>query len=259
MSTARVVNTTWNGGAVRYIEADLDAISVNAIPSTVMASGLYGVNGTFFSGTTLLGVAVQRISNGQASGIRSTSEETASACSKITKRGVMYHIQSGSTSTVKVDVVKNFLDSPGTTRTNVKWAIGGYSLHLGKTYGSGDSNFDAYYTEINGDGDPSLCTAAKDNSENAYRLEPKNNRQRTAIGYKNGKIYLAVFAGSNAWEVRRFLKSNLGCTLGIMLDGGGSSQMRYRFNPNGTDTTWDPSNSSRSVYNMVAVKASTWS
>ncbi|MGG4343628.1 phosphodiester glycosidase family protein [Paenibacillus lautus] len=258
MTTARVVTSTWNGGQVRYIEADLDAVSVNAIPSTVMASGLYGVNGTFFSGQNLLGVAVQRIGTGQAYGVRTTSEETANACNKTTKRGVMYHIQSGSSSSVKVDVVKNFLDSSGTTRSNVRWAIGGYSLHLGKTYGSGDTDYTSYYNDINGYGSVSSCTEAKDNSENAYRLEPSVNRQRTAIGYKNGKILLVVFSSSNAWEVRRYLKS-LSCTLGIMLDGGGSSQMRYRFQPNGSDSTWDAGGANRSVYSMVSVNATTWS
>lgn len=41
--------TTQNGKDVRYIIADLDCVSVVKISGSVLDSGMYGINGTFFN------------------------------------------------------------------------------------------------------------------------------------------------------------------------------------------------------------------
>jgi len=143
----------------------------------------------------------------------------------------------------------------GASSSQIKWAIGGYSLHLNKTYTCESQ----YLADINGSGSASSCTPAQANTENAYRLNLGGTVPRTAIGWDGSKIVLAVFQSEKAYEVRQFMK-NEGCTMAVMLDGGGSSQMRFLVaSPSGNFVgTYDPSGENRSVYNMVAVNPTQW-
>lgn len=237
--------TTWNGKTVHVIEADLSSVSVVDIgASSVNDSPYYGVNGTFFTGGALLGVAMN---NGSA--VRTGGSATASACSVATKRGTMFHFDPPiGTTFLDVAPVQNYSDYSGASSSNVKWAIGGYSLFLGSTLTSTQ-----YYANINGNGSVSSCTNAVANTENAFRLGPTTATQRTAIGYKAGsKIVLAVFQSETAYEVRAFMLSQ-SCTKGVMLDGGGSSQLCWR-NSNGTVGKYDPSGENRAVYSCVKVE-----
>lgn len=233
---------TWNNRVVHVIEADLADISVASIDGSVRKSSYYGVNGTFFSGTTLLGIAMN---NGSA--VRTGGTASADACSVTTKRGVMYCFDPYISNTfLATSVVKDYSEYPGANSSNVKWAIGGYSLqHFGQ-----DLTETEYYNSINGYGSSSSCTAAKANTENAYRLDPTILRPRTAIGYKGGlKIVLAVFTNETAYQVRQFMINDRNCSMAIMLDGGGSSQMRWP----GENNYFDPTDDNRSVYNMIRV------
>ncbi|OMF76643.1 hypothetical protein [Paenibacillus glucanolyticus] len=57
---AEARKTTYNGKEVRMILADLDCVAVEKINGSVLDSGKFGINGTFFNSTggNLLGVAV---------------------------------------------------------------------------------------------------------------------------------------------------------------------------------------------------------
>ncbi|WP_374019834.1 phosphodiester glycosidase family protein [Paenibacillus thiaminolyticus] len=264
MSEAKYVSTTHNQRAVRYIEADLDAIKIEGIKGkSVRDSGKYGVNGTFFYGTKLTGIAVNRNANGKSEpvleGGGSTSGVNYNGKVIPSKRGTMYYFNPPAGRIIFDDKpVRDYLDYPNSSTSNVVWAIGGYSLFPVKNYKSSDE----YYSDINGKG--STTKQPTENSENAYRFEPTNRTARTAIGFKHtnskSKIILAVFESETAWEVRSFMKG-LYCTSAIMLDGGGSSQMRYKTS-RGTTEFWCPkpdrNNKIREVHSMVTVNASKW-
>lgn len=264
MSTAKYYSTTHGGSAVRYIDAELSTISVESISGkNVRDSGKFGINGTFFSGTTLTGIAVNKDPNGFSTRVAANGNTTTGVTHQGTvypsKRGTMYYFNpAAGIQFLDAIPVKDYLDYPNSSITNVQWAIGGYSLYPTKSYV--DDN--AYYNEINGKG--AVDKQPTSNSENAYRFSPTSSTARTAIGYRfhdqKRKIVLAVFANHNAWSVRQFMAS-LGCTYAVMLDGGGSSQIRYKTSSGATDF-WcpkpDPGNSIRAVHSMVTVSASQW-
>lgn|GEM_PF-1476312 len=251
MTVASHTETTFNSKTVHVIKADLDCVSVESISGSVTGSAKFGVNGTFFSGTSLLGIA---INNGAA--VRTGGTQTGQACGVSTKRGTMYcYSPSYNSQYLNTEVVKNSTDT-GASASQIKWAIGGYSLFPYRSYSSSTD----YYKDINGTGTASDCTLAKVDSENAYRLEPSNSRPRTAIGWNGSKIVLAAFASENAYNVRQFM-INQGCSaLAIMLDGGSSTQMRFGIpTPGGLGTgTFDPSGAGASVYQMVSVNPTSW-
>ncbi|MEX1030063.1 MAG: phosphodiester glycosidase family protein [Paenibacillaceae bacterium] len=255
MTVANHFTETYNTKLVHVIKADLDCVSVEKITSTtksVVNSNMFGVNGTFFaSGTSLLGIAIK---NGLA--VISGGLQSGQTCGISTKRGTMYHYSpSFGGSYLATDVVKDHTDT-GASASQMKWAIGGYSLYPYRTYTSESQ----YLTDINGSGASISCTPAIANTENAYRLEPSSSTHRTAIGWNGTKIVLAVFEDATAYSVRQYMK-NQGCnSLAIMLDGGGSSQMRYGIpTPGGLGTgTYDPKGENRQVYSMVAVNPSSW-
>ncbi|WP_427050998.1 phosphodiester glycosidase family protein [Paenibacillus sp. TC-CSREp1] len=246
MTVAQSISYTHNGNPVRTIKADLAAISVVDVGAkSVKDSPYFGVNGTFFDGPTMLGIAMQ---NGSA--VRSGSNRTGQACGVSTKRGTMFCYNGGTS------VATGVVDYASEAKlNNVKWAIGGYSLFPNVSY----ANADAFYTAIHGKDSSSDCTKAKAGSQNAFRFAPTSKTQRTAIGWDGSKIWLAVFELENAWGVRQFM-INRGCNLAIMLDGGGSSQMNYAVvrNGNPVSTNYDPRGVNRPIYTMVRVSATDW-
>lgn len=256
MSVAKYVSTTHGGKAVRYIEADLDTINVESISGkSVEGSGKYGINGTFFSGTTLTGIAVNRGKRVAANGDATTG---VSYKGKVysSKRGTMYYFDpAAGIHFFDTKPVGSFLEYPNSSTSNVRWAIGGYSLHPTKAYSSSAG----YYSEINGTGAVDKEPTA--DSENAYRFSPQSSTARTAIGYRvvnsEKKIILAVFDNQNAWNVREFMRG-LNCTFAIMLDGGGSSQIRYKSGSSNGFWCPKPDSTMRPVHSMVTVTATTW-
>lgn len=228
MTVAQSIRYTHNGNTVQTIKTDLAEISVVDIGTkSVNDAPYFGVNGTFFSGSSLLGIAMQ---NGSA--VRSGGTRTDQACNVSTKRGTMFCYNGGSA--VATGVVDFASEA---NLSNVKWAIGGYSLFPNVSY----ANADAYYTAIHGKDSAGDCSKAKAGSQYAYRFSPTTKTQRTAIGWDGSKIWLALFASENAWEVRQFM-INWGCSAAIMLNGGGSSQMKYAVIRNGNPfpTNYDP-------------------
>ncbi|SDM33599.1 Predicted protein [Paenibacillus sp. OK060] len=246
MTVAQHIAYTHNGNTVHTIKTDLAAISVVDVGyKSVNDQAYFGVNGTFFNGATLVGIAIQ---NGSA--VRSGGSRTGQACGTLTKRGTMFCYNGGSSITTGV------VDYASEANlSNVKWAIGGYSLFPNVSY----ANSDAFYIAIHGKDASDDCSKAKAGSQNAYRFGPTLKTKRTAIGWDGSKIWLAAFASENAWEVRQFM-INRGCSLAVMLDGGGSTQMKYANvrNGNPVPANFDPSNENRPIYTMVRVAATDW-
>ncbi|MBP1996065.1 hypothetical protein [Paenibacillus eucommiae] len=131
MSVASHFQTTYNGKVVMLIKADIDCVSVENIAGSVPNSGKYGVNGTFFDPATgdLLGIAIK---GGLA--VKTGGLQSGQTCAVSTKRGTMYNYSPAyNFSFLETKVVKNHTDS-GATASQMKWAIGGYSLHPNRTY-----------------------------------------------------------------------------------------------------------------------------
>jgi exopolysaccharide biosynthesis protein len=221
---------------IRYIETDLANVSVKNIgdSATVKSSGEYGTNGVFFDTSTgnLVSIA---INGGQI--VRTGGSENAY------KRGTMYHLTNG---TIDAMPVKHY--SEITSLSNIKWAVGGVSLFLERSY----TNSSELYNDLSG--------------ENLDGFSGKAARPRTALGYKSGKILLVTAFvdgndsnnknGVDMWGLRNIMKG-LNCTKAINLDGGGSTAIAY-MKPN--DTTRYVNNVElRAVKTMIRVPGTSFS
>lgn len=263
MSTAYASKWTHGGKTVRTIATDVDTIKVEHVGAkSVKDSGKLGVNGTFFSGSNLTGIAMQngygvntagadKYAKGEANA--PIGSNVAAPCGgKVNKRGTFFSfVPSNGVYNTWPQAVVDFSDFSGANRNNIRWAIGGYSLFLGTSYSSSAG----YYTDIQADG----CA---NNSENASRFGPKSANKRTAIGFRNHNVYgkqivLAVFESASAWDVRTFMKDTMECSMGVMLDGGGSSQMAYK-TTSGVKNVWDAGGENRAIRTMVTVTADNW-
>ncbi|MFD2117176.1 phosphodiester glycosidase family protein [Paenibacillus yanchengensis] len=147
--------------------------------------------------------------------------------------------------------VVDFTDFSGATCSNIKWALEGYSLFIGTAYSSSAD----YYADIQ-------ANSYANNTENVSRFGPKSPNKRTAIGSRFQSTYgnqtvLAVFTTASAWEVRNNMKNMIGCSMGVMLDGGGSSQIAWKTS-SGTKSYWDAGGENRAIQTMVTVNADTW-
>ncbi|WP_046216251.1 phosphodiester glycosidase family protein [Paenibacillus wulumuqiensis] len=248
MTTAQHLQYNYEGSVVHAIKTDLAAISIVDIGAkAVVDQAYFGVNGTFFSGSALTGIAMQ---NGVA--VRTGGNRTGQACNGIaTKRGTIFCYGGGSS--VTTGVVDYASEA---NLSNVKWAIGGYSLFPNVAYGS----IDKYYADINGNGDATDCSNAVAETQNAFRFAPRSKNERTAIGWDGSKIWLVAFDSADAWTVRKFMIAR-GCNLAVMLDGGSSTQMKYAVIRNGNPvaTNYNPSGGiPRQVFSMVRVSATEW-
>lgn len=240
---------------VRSLEADIDEVTVRWIGNQDLDGvGYYGVNGVFFqmngsSAGNLYGYAVNNGSyvggNYQKGGWNSNSTG-----------GFMVRLKNDlpDGTFLFVDTNANQPDQSGydenqfpvyhngyqVSLSNVKWAVGGNSLHLDQSYTKSD-----YLNRLSDDGE--------------IVPDGLNNRPRTAIGYKAGKkIVLATIVDANniwdesygcdIWDVRTVMKNVFNCTKGLNLDGGGSTQMSFKHN--GVDSY---AGYNRAVYSMISV------
>ncbi|MCM3128865.1 hypothetical protein ACFQ3J_09560 [Paenibacillus provencensis] len=228
-------NTTVNGvSGVHYISADLADVSVRSISGSVYSSAYPGINGTFFSGTTLVGIATKE------DGVAVRANGASNANGAYT-RSTMVSYNSGSSPTCAVALLSRISDFPyGTSIIN--WAIGGIGLYLNDSF----ANEQAYIDK---------CVDVEHaNSVNSFTNSGKINR--TAIGYKssNNKIVMLYLQSGSAWDCRNVLKA-LGCGFGVLLDSGTSSQMKAK------DSSFNAihvNSKTNSVYSMVALAPSSW-
>lgn len=221
---------------IRYIETDLANVGVKNIGSTatVKSSGEYGTNGVFYNFETgdLVSIAINA-----GSVVRTGGGEN------YYKRGTMYYLTNG---TIDAKPVKHY--SEIASLSSIKWAVGGVSLFLERSY----ANSSELYEDLSG--------------ENLPGFGGTEARPRTALGYKSGKILLVTAfvygndgekgTGVDMWGLRNIMK-DLNCTKAINLDGGGSTAIAY-MKPN--DTTRYVNNVElRTVKTMVTVPSVSFS
>lgn len=222
-------NDAGNSVRVRYIKTWIENIAVEHV-GTVIDSGKYGVNGTYFGATPiqLLGIAVN---NGVA-------VYTGGNVNAI-HRGTLYRLTNG---TVGVQPVTNASSITG-SMSDLRWAIGGISLYLERTYTSPT----AYWTDIDSE---------------IGQVDVKSNLPRTAIGFDGGnQIYLVTVMSEPTWtnrdgvdlfELHQILKNDLRCVKGVNLDGGGSTAIAY-IRPSSDQREVVAVKSDTTVYSMVTV------
>ncbi|KGP77358.1 MULTISPECIES: phosphodiester glycosidase family protein [Paenibacillus] len=232
MADAKYRQTTWNGITVDYIEADMSTIQIEDLGGkNLTASTKYGINGTFFDDSTgyVHGIAVSK----GGSPVRNYASTNATY-----KRGTLVCSRpNAGTSRVANVFVINKLADLSTPASWIEWAIGGISLKLQETVSS-ETAFNNLVKDEKGGVD-------------------FGNNKRAAIGYKGGKIVLAVMSKATdctPLETRGIMKS-LGCTDAIMLDGSTAAQIRAK-KPDGTNYT---SGGPRLVYSIITVNGATWS
>ncbi|MBT2765795.1 phosphodiester glycosidase family protein [Paenibacillus sp. ISL-20] len=244
MSTAKYTSTTYNSREVRIIEADPEAVAVEKISGTVMNSGKYGVNGTFFNNSNdFLGIAVNR-----GTGIGGNATFNAYGQKR---RGTFYSYQKeiGNFRVQEVANVQKLSDYPTFPNTNY-FAIGGLNLYANLSIDKTE-----FYRRLDVDEGAASVNDVINKSTNGTYSDP-SLRARTAIGINSaGKIVLAVFKSETPWGMREFMRSK-NCYQAAYLDGGGSSQMRYK--SGSTSGTFDPTGVARPVYSMVTVNPTSW-
>lgn len=116
------------------------------------------------------------------------------------------------------------------------------SLHVRKNLGK-----DAYYAKVTAEESPGGIGSFGSGSK----------RERTFIGYKpsNQRVIMGYIRYAEAYEVRGVLIA-LGCTEGVMLDSGSSSQIKGK--TSATIKPFNEGNVTEPVYNMVAAIPSSW-
>lgn len=232
MAEASYKQTTWDGITVDYIEADMSTIRIEDLGGkNLTASTKYGINGTFFDDSTgfVHGIAVTSAGNP----VRDYASTNATY-----KRGTLVCMRpnNGVSQVAYVSVINKIADLSIPTSW-IDWAIGGISLKLQETVSS-ETAFNNLVKDEKGGVD-------------------FGNNKRAAIGYKGGKIVLAVMSKATdctPLETRGIMKY-LGCTDAIMLDGSTAAQIRAK-KSNGTNYT---SGGPRNVYSIITVNGATWS
>lgn len=148
------------------------------------------------------------------------------------KRGTLFCYNAeaqASQITCSEHVVTEVTEYPG-QRSWINWAIGGLSLHVRRNLGK-----EAYYAKVSAEESPSGIGSFGSGVK----------RARTLIGY---------IRSAEAYEVRGMLIS-LGCTEGVMLDSGSSSQIKGKTSASNTPINVG---ATVGVYNMVAATPSSW-
>jgi hypothetical protein len=218
---------TVNGKTVhlKWLETSLgvnptdDQLTVRDIGNnTAGTSGYYGVNGVLFNMKPPYTVCCYAMQNGSA--VRTGGDDNNGLGCMIR---LNQNLGDGTFLFTTTDVTTFPFNYDGyqITQNNVKWALGGINLRLEE---------------------PTL-TESQFYNGCEINLGNTTDRPRTAIGYKGGRkiILCAIFDGDslweggsgygcNMWDVRTIMKNKFGCTMGINLDGGWSTQIAYKLN-----------------------------
>lgn len=237
----KTVHLKWLETTLNSLNPENDELNVSNIGAArVSESGLYGVNGVFFnSDGSVIPFAVNKgatvRTGGDTNGLygclvrlyNNLGDGTFLLCKDGYKLGT-------NNPTLSFPFTHN-----GYTveKSNVRWAVGGMSLCIGTSL---------------------TQTQYLDRYSGFY--DPSTNRPRTAIGYKGGmKIILCTFfntdlsnpsAGAcNPWDVRTTMINLFGCSMGLNLDGGGSTGIVYK--EGGIRKYLEAEN--RDVYTMLSV------
>ncbi|ORX92080.1 hypothetical protein K493DRAFT_354881 [Basidiobolus meristosporus CBS 931.73] len=241
LNEARVNKFTFSGLKVTAIVTSIEAVDItNVGPTTVGKSNFCGSNGCYFNYSTGNLVAIACTSGGKA--VRSGGEEHANKY----KRGTMIcrKLANGEL-TISVSAI-NKLSELAIPLGEIRWAIGGLGLHLDSTMTNENWMDHIVRTE---------------HAKSVGRIYPEGKAARTAIGYRraDNKIVLTSIESATPSMVRDLMKSYIGCDLGVMLDGGASSQIKGK-TPGGVVELADYENQGKDqhIYSMVTVSPSRW-
>ncbi|WP_366291718.1 hypothetical protein [Paenibacillus sp. AN1007] len=227
-------NVTAGGvSGVHYITADLADVSVQSIPGSVYASSYSGINGTFFSGSTLVGIAAKQ------GGVQVRDSGASNNYGLYSRSTLVSYNYGGSTCGVALlNAIKDFHYG----LSSINWAIGGIGLYLSDTFSGTEAQQRQAYID--------KCVAVEHaQSVNSFENSAKINRTAIGFNYSTKKVTMLYLKSGSAWDCRKVLKA-LGCDNGILLDSGTSSQMKANTTKVNTKTN--------SVYSMVAVQPSSW-
>ncbi|KAK9761015.1 hypothetical protein K7432_014421 [Basidiobolus ranarum] len=216
------------------IISDLEAVGVAYVGAVSVAnSGHYGINGGFFNpdsnppGDLLSITHFTKVSNGHqnqkqqgGNGSSKCSESgrlikglsyDQSTPTNFTRGTIICHRNSVGELTADVAVIRDIKDSQ-ISEEKIQWAMGGYSLHLDKNYNDHD-----YLSKIQ----------LEEHACSINKVGRARYANRSAIGFRrvDRKIVLASFRCCSVLEVRKAMRYDYLCDIGIMLDGGGSSQI----------------------------------
>ncbi|ORX92082.1 hypothetical protein K493DRAFT_354882 [Basidiobolus meristosporus CBS 931.73] len=268
------------------IISDIEAVGVAYIgEKSVANSGRYGINGGFFNSLSKPAgelLSITYFSKGET-GQKNQKQQAGNGSSRCDQNGklieglcydkskptnytrgtMICHQDSNGALTADVAVIRHIKESK-IEEENIQWAIGGYSLHLDKSYTDHEYMMKLYVEEH----------ACSINEVGRGRCT-----HRSALGFRrtDGKMVLASFRSCSVLEVRNAMKHDYQCDIGIMLDGGGSSQI------SGVGVKTDTSKSNvapeihmdysfeaqirrkgkdfkggRAIYSMVTVNPDTW-
>jgi hypothetical protein len=210
------------------------------VKNTFSPQGSYGVNGSFFTIATgvLETIAINRQAFVKPNGGTWTIQGQGSTgymiyTNKVIngKRIFMGHVSQATTFPSAV------VEGSAVNLSDVTWGIGGFDLLLEDS----SINITNFKTKME-----AACNTSNmfDSHYSFY-----SSVGRTALGYNGTYVYVcAIFGdtlnslnkkfydyhlGANFWETREVLKQ-IGCTKGLMLDGGGSTQISYNYNNSNT-------------------------
>ena len=233
MPVAKYRKTELSGKEVHYIEADLDAINVEDIGGTVLTSSTkFGINGTFFSSTgTVVGIAT----TAYGTEVRSDGERHANGYTRGTI--VCYRPGNGATKAVSRYVINHVTGAAPSDW--IEWAIGGLSLYIN------DSTITTETALTN-------KLVSDEHGQSVNGVSPPYDADRAAIGYKPGKIVLAIIKSAKPFTCRTIMQS-LGCTDAVLLDGSTAAQMRAKTATGNIVTV----GGDRSIYSVITVNSST--
>lgn len=246
------VTQTSSSIRVLYYEADINDIEIvnvgDAKASSWASNNRYGINGTFYARKDFtMGFAInagnhitENYRNYDAANdwvnykrpyscllsFNSTLPSSSTFLALATCQGLLPFTYSG-------DSVQ---------LSNIKWGVGGINLYVNDSSITSET---ALINRIKSDVD--AVTESQFRTTTGYddQIQLRNPLARTAIGYKApGKVVLAIFVNPNsmtdaagvatAYQVRQIMKNELNCTMGLLLDGGNSTQMSYKKNSSAT-------------------------
>lgn len=226
------------GKEVHYISADPSTISVANLNGAVLTSSSsthFGINGTFFDGSTgnLAGIAC--VSGGSPVGTGGTSA--------VYTRGTMvkFRPNNGSTAYVSKFQCKDISDV-GFPLSWLDWAISGLNLYLEDSAVTSETTLTKKLVD-------------NEHGQSVNGVSPASNADRAAIGYKSstGKVILANILNAKPWDVRQVMKY-FNCDSAVMLDGSNATQLRAK-KANGQIVT---NGGGRNIYSVVTVNNATW-
>ncbi|ORX63533.1 hypothetical protein K493DRAFT_365231 [Basidiobolus meristosporus CBS 931.73] len=249
MSTneARVNKFTFSGLQVTAIVTSIQAVDVANVGSTTVAkSNFCGSNGCYFNYANGNLVAIACSDGGKP--VRVGGEKHANDYTRGTM--ICRKLPNGEL-TISVEAINKLSDS-SIPLSEIRWAVGGLGLYLNSTMTNKE------WLELIKD---------KEHAWSVGRVYPEGKAARTAIGYRrtDNKIILASIQSATPSQVRDLMKTYIGCELGVMLDGGASSQIKGK-TPGGTIESADYENKGKdrgvhedqNIYSMVTVSPTRW-